>query len=455
MRPEALSFHELNAILIERLGKTRCYVGARWSYLKLFQHALSYSSNNWDHKILSADWTRPWPVLYGRHLLKAILRRQPKRPVFKKVLIVDPGRSALVSGKVVSAYFNKIIGWIGRENTTVITVRDEGMPYSDFFRDALPGPQGAPDRTERSVLRELSSVCRAAAGSGEFSPYEIRQISSSIEVFYTSFRFWYNLLRGQNIQRIIFTSHYHNEGIVAACDVLGIRLDELQHGLIASNDLYNVYPEVFRDAVKNALFPKRIYVYGPYWKRMLLRGCEHSENEIIVAGDYLNGPGNNIPKGFEKKNIILIGAQKRMWPAYEHILKHLTELLKSHPDWSVLIRLHPLEYHPERYHAFVSERMSICPREMSLHECLIVSRIQLSVYSTTFYDALGYEVMNFAVNATGFEQYVSDMVSEGVAFLIEPDDDPIKRFQELKGVGDFGIDRSEVYSEVDPIALTH
>jgi len=453
MKPEALSFHELNAILIDRLGKTRCYVGKRWSYLKLFQHAISYSANNWSHKLLPVNWTQPWPVIALRFFLKTVRAPRAKRPELKEIVVIDPGRSVIEQDRVVSAYFDKVLHWIGRDRTTVITVREEGMRYSDYLRGALPQPQLPPDKEELLVLRELVTVCRATRASRAFSGFEMHQISSSFEVFFTSFRFWYHLFLNQPVKRIIFTSHYHNEGLIAACDVLHIRLDELQHGLIAANDVYNVYPTIFRDAVKNALFPKRIYVYGEYWKRMLLNGCEHSEEEIVVAGDYLSGSAEAIPEHPEKKNVILIGAQKRMWPAYDHILTHLTALLKIHSDWSVLIRLHPLEDRPDRYEAFVSDRMTICSKSMTLHECLVLCRIQVSIYSTTFYDALGYDMVNFAVKATGFEQYVSDMVSEGVAYELHPDEDPIHRYRELVRAGWQHITRDEVYAAPNPGAI--
>jgi hypothetical protein len=83
---------------------------------------------------------------------------------------------------------------------------------------------------------------------------------------------------------------------------------------------------------------------------------------------------------------------------------------------------------------------------MSLAECMRISKIQISVYSTTFFDALGFDVVNFAVNATGFERYVSEMVEDGVALPMSLADDPIVRYEDVKRKGLRLPERSDVYA---------
>lgn len=445
-QPEFLSFDLLNAILAERLGGATFYIGNTWSFLKIFQHALNYAANRQDGKLLNVSWANAIPVILLRECIRSVRGKKVSRPSLREILIVDPGRSVIMEGKPESVYFGRIVPVLGRERLTIITTRKEGQPYSDYQRSELTGAAPFPDRSETAMIRELSRVYHAAKRKGSFNEYELMHLSSAMEVFLSEFRFWYNLLKGQPVKRCLFTSHYHNEGLVAACNILGVYCEELQHGLIARNDLYNVYPEIYSHGMRNAFFPDVLYVYGEYWKRLLLSGCEHPDEKIIVAGNYLLGSDPETGTTAEKQNIILVCSQKKMAATYGQIISVLRQVLHAHKDWSLLVRLHPLEDEPARYHVMAGDRIRICPREMSLAECMRVSKIQVSVYSTTFFDALGFDVVNFAVNATGFERYVSEMVEDGVALPMSLADDPIARYEDAKRKGLRLPERSDVYA---------
>lgn len=57
-------------------------------------------------------------------------------------------------------------------------------------------------------------------------------------------------------------------------------------------------------------------------------------------------------------------------------------------------------------------------------------KIQVSIYSTTFFDALGLGVTNLSIQNYGDStDYARAMVSEKVAFPIEFGDDPIEKFR--------------------------
>ncbi|MFO0362852.1 MAG: hypothetical protein ACK500_13580 [Flavobacteriales bacterium] len=445
-QPEFLSFDLLNAILAERLGGATFYIGKEWSFLKIFQHALNYAANRQDSKLLNVNWAIPVPAILLRECIRSVRGKRAARPSLREILIVDPGRSVIMDGKPESVYFGRIVPALGRERITIITTRKEGQPYSDYLRADLMGAAPFPDRAEIAMIRELSAAFHATKRHRSFNEYELMHLSSAMEVFLSEFCFWYNLLKDQPVKRCLFTSHYHNEGLVAACKILGVSCEELQHGLIARNDLYNVYPEIYSHGMRNAFFPDVLYVYGEYWKSLLLSGCEHPDEKIIVAGNYLLGSDPEIGVTAEKQNIILVCSQKKMATTYGQIISVLRQVLHAHKDWSLLLRLHPLEDEPARYHAMAGDRIRICPREMSLAECMRISKIQISVYSTTFFDALGFDVVNYAVNATGFERYVSEMVEDGVALPMSLADDPIVRYEDVKRKGLRLPERSDVYA---------
>jgi len=57
------------------------------------------------------------------------------------------------------------------------------------------------------------------------------------------------------------------------------------------------------------------------------------------------------------------------------------------------------------------------------------TKIQLSIYSTTFYDAIGYDVVNFTTHELPtYRHYVQELTEEHIATAIGLQDDPIDQF---------------------------
>jgi hypothetical protein len=88
----------------------------------------------------------------------------------------------------------------------------------------------------------------------------------------------------------------------------------------------------------------------------------------------------------------------------------------------------------------------------SLHDWFSKAKIQLSIYSTTFYDSIGYDVDNFALKNTGiYDSYVQEMLDSKVAVGIDEDEDPIAAFEAQRAKGELLQDRKEIYGDWDRI----
>ncbi|MFM7727827.1 MAG: hypothetical protein ACKO7B_14075, partial [Flavobacteriales bacterium] len=238
----------------------------------------------------------------------------------------------------------------------------------------------------------------------------------------------------------------------AALEVLGIKSIELQHGLIAGNDLYYQYSDVFRNGVKDAFFPDNIFVYGSYWKNILLKGCEFRESDIVEAGDYLWQPEQN-KEEIQKSNIVLICAQKGFHSDYLNYAKSLKPWMDKHHDWKWVIKMHPLEKRKSEYYTLSNFGFEVVDQEQSLNTLLCSARIHISIYSTTFYDALGYDVVNFSLQDYGTaSDYARALTKEGVALPLRIDEDPIEKM--LSGqLPALPLKRSNVYAPFDTQAI--
>ena len=80
------------------------------------------------------------------------------------------------------------------------------------------------------------------------------------------------------------------------------------------------------------------------------------------------------------------------------------------------MKLHPFEKEIEKYNDLASDKLEIAPLQSSISDYLEISKIQVSIYSTTFFDAIGKNVVNFAWtgNFLGGD-YAEALIEDGIA----------------------------------------
>ena len=122
---------------------------------------------------------------------------------------------------------------------------------------------------------------------------------------------------------------------------------------------------------------------------------------------------------------------------------------EKHPDWIVQVKLHPLEKKADLYYALEHPQLDIRWNESDLSTLLREAKIQISVYSTTLYDALGFDVLNLSIqNYTAYKDYAAEMIDMKIAFPLDFDADPIALLDEFH-ITEL-TPRERVYSTFDP-----
>lgn len=450
-----LTFEELHAAFERLLPDSSLASGSEHHYYKLFQHASSYHALGDKRKLLSDTIARPKWKTRLRYALRSVLRKTTKAELSGTV-VIDDHRSVQGPEGLQSYYFDRILGTLPGQAYCVIADRDEPS--------ALPaklGPEDLPlfgnralDGPALRVLNDLHTVLRLARKQYAEAPDFFQYLASAFTVFFEDFHRFHQLLKAQPVERLLLTTHYHREGLIAAAKTLGIEVLEFQHGLIARQDLYYVYPKEVASFADRALFPDRLYVFGPYWRNLVLEGGEFKPEQVQVAGDYsLQSLGRERYLNSEKERVVLIGAQKNMPDTYVSYTESLLRVMEAkHPDWKVWVKLHPLEKVPEAYaHLHAHPQCEVFGKGDELMPLLCKAKIQISVYSTTFYDALGLNVVNFSLQGQGSNDYAKAMVAEAVAFPLQASDDPIER-AETCSIGDL-LKIDEVYPPFDPSKL--
>jgi hypothetical protein len=454
---ELIPFSIINEYLKQKLLHPSRYSSSSYSFLKIFQHGLYFHFTKQHHKVIFNYLRFPIRFQVFIYWLKSKRRDSSKRAkhILKEFVILDPGR--VVPGhdnQWHSIYFDKIARIIGEEKLTIINQREGTRNNADYILRGLVGVLPSIDEKEKSLLKEINQSLQLANNSKQFSKAELRQIRSALHIFFEEFRVYYNLLKDQPTKKLLFICHYHNEGLIAAARILGIESIELQHGLIASNDLYYVYHEQFASVIGKSFFPEKIVVYGPYWKRILENGCEFHSHQIFVAGDYLYRSERTDSNSTEKENLLLVCAQKNMHDDYTSYVRELMVHMSAHSDWKVIVKLHPLEKNKEAYYVLQELGVEIRDIETPLDVLMAKAKIQISIYSTTFYDALGFGVCNFSLQNYGsMSDYAADMIAESVAHPIFIHENPVEKFLSLNNMMNPLASREEVYSLFDKKAL--
>ncbi len=445
---DLLPFSELNAAIQDYIPDPAIADTKFFNLYKVYQHALTYTLNNDERKLFRHYLNLPMWAQVSRYALKG-LRRKPQKKL-QPTLIFDDGRKGnSQAGASPSRFFSKTLALAEREKLSLIQKVDGDAKNFDLTLTDL-GSSGnlALDQLEVEVLSEINRLAKEAAAIKlqGFQEY----LNAALQLFFELFHQYYAAFKGQRIDRLFLICHYHNESLIAACKILGIEVIEYQHGLIAKNDLYYVYPESIIPHRERCLFPDKIVVFGPFWRDLLCLGNEFSPEQVIVGGNYSLAPDLK-PKSARhpKEKAILIGAQKNMADTYVAYISSLQKrLAESHPEWKLLVKLHPSEPEVEKYDQFAQATNCELHGKNSVLDVLLErSLIQISIYSTTLYDAIGLDVLNLSLqNYSSSSDYAAEMVANKVAFPLQFDDDPVERYFELQPRMGELLERDDLYA---------
>ncbi|MCX7697959.1 MAG: hypothetical protein N2114_00635 [Candidatus Goldbacteria bacterium] len=309
-----------------------------------------------------------------------------------------------------------------------------------------------------SLRKELKFIFNKLKRSGLFSDLDIKNIGIAFQKFLYEYTIYSQILnKYPSVKIIIIEQHYHNESLIYAAKERGIRIIELQHGIISTKDIFYVFPAQVKPFVHKALFPDEIFVFGNYWRKILLNGCEFNDNNIHVIGDFtsqlkeLDSLVNDteiesIIKFKEHNNIILITTQTFMHSIYCTYVEKLSEILNSkYPDWKIIVKIHPNES-KDLYHSLLKLSNVYITDYFNLHFLFSLTNIHISVYSTTLFEALKYpNIKNFTLESTIANDYREEIIQNHIAYPLLECDDPIQQNYNYSL-----LNYDELYSQFNP-----
>jgi hypothetical protein len=369
----------------------------------------------------------------------------------KKYVISDDGRVAVdAKGKPHSYYFTNLMQSLNKEECLHIIEKQRNVKSEfDLHYQLLVNTFSLLplNSDEKKLIKEIRITFKRIKESGLFNDKELKNIAFAFQNFFNKYKVWSRLLKEINPSTMFCIVHYHNEGRTLAFKRKGIKVIELQHGLIATKDVFYVFPDQTKNVISKALFADEIWVYGNYWKQVLEHGVEYL-NKIKIAGYYLFDNFNGyeavekeIDDFADGKNLIIITTQTTLHKAFiDYTLWLADDISKGNLPYKILVKTHPLE--KQEHYAILHETNGVMMVNHPLPVLFKKVKLHVTIYSTTLYDGAKAGVPGFALYNEQYKDYIDEIIQSGVAYPLAINENPVDLIEKLKVV-DAGFYYSE------------
>ncbi|MBL7936886.1 MAG: hypothetical protein JNM51_13860 [Bacteroidia bacterium] len=340
-------------------------------------------------------------------------------------IIIDNGRFLKdENGKIKSLYFDNIKSLFKvsdylyiKENNTELIADFSLMEIISYYTYEQPSDEE--ERLRKQIIETFKKIRDASI----FSSSELGNIKFAFHKFFQEYKVWSRFLKEYPyLKQSLFTCHYHREGQILAFKRRGVKCVEFQHGLIAEQDVFYMFPKQVAPIKSKCLFADQIMVYGKYWKDQLLEGVEYSEDQINVIGYYHADMNMTFPEeiahlksSVQNKRFILITTQTFL---HKHFVKFAIELseyaAKNESSFVIVLKSHPAE-DVSIYQNALNSYSNIKVISSPLPVLLSHAFSHISIYSTTLFDALRFKVSNFVFKIPECEDYVNNILRAEVA----------------------------------------
>lgn len=447
------TFKEFKNQFYNRVGDGSCFNVLNFNILKVVLDGLKVQYTK--RGKINHQFGNSVLVTYFLFLIKVILDTK-KRTLFKTNLNKIPDNLTLIGftdraikdeNKTHSIYFQKIFNQFGRDKFCYVSNSSQNKLNANFLFSDLPLGFNVFNKQNRIIFSELKKILNNEDFKNKWNKNEYENIQIATYLFFIDYIKWDYFLKNKKIKSSLLICHYHNEGFILACKRNGIMVNELQHGLIAKEDIFYVIPNQVKSIIKKALFADRILVYGNYWKTTLLQGCEYSENDIKEVGYYhFESITNTEHDLVSNKKIILITTQ---YSAEKHFIDFAEKLSpKLTSEWVIWIKPHPAEK-IELYKFLEKKYANVNIVQGNLDSIINKSEFLVTIFSTTIFDAVRKGKMAFALNIPLYADYVEGVVKSGAAHILDINENPVDKLNQINAM----IDSKMFYDDFNSMLI--
>lgn len=213
-------------------------------------------------------------------------------------------------------------------------------------------------------------------------------------------------------KQVICVVAYDKYDVVSACKKCGVKIIEVQHGIIDAHHLGYHYPV----SVNSNCYVDEMWLFAPYWR--LNAKLPLSDDQLKYIGfDYFRKESSKI--NVERKaNIVTVLSQGT---SGEAMLEQVMHFAHNNPDMIINYKLHPGEFqnYLERYPelAKAPSNVRVYKSERALYELLKESNYVVGAYSTAIYEGLALGCVGILIDVPGVREYMASLINNGLVYI--------------------------------------
>ena len=330
-------------------------------------------------------------------------------------LIIDPGRFVKnIDGNLIPIYFHNIYYSLKNKNSIFFISENEVDGYDNFddVYNNFTMQRSLNHRFSNELRKELKEVFKNIKDYSHFNILDLENIKCAFQKFYNEAIFWLNILETLKPKEIFFMCHYHKEGLIYSAKKLGIKIIEYQHGLIAKSDVFYNFPTEIKEIKKDCLFPNEIRTYGKYWSNVLLNGNFLNKEKIKVVKYFFNlqiyiskKDKKDLKSFVNNRKIILVTTQTYLSENFIIYIDSLVEVLDK--EYCIVIKPHPNE--KIKFYNKYLKNSDVLISNVSTEFLLNIANLHITIYSSTAFDALRYNISTFFIYCENQIDYIKEI----------------------------------------------
>jgi len=235
------------------------------------------------------------------------------------------------------------------------------------------------------------------------------------------------LFRLKNVRYLYIVNAYSNCHITAAAHALGIKVSEIQHGLITPYHMGYSYP----NQKTVPYFPDEFLSFGAYWGQSVQMPA--SVQCRVIGAPHI--------ETLRKKNVAKIPCSlffSSQTVIGNEVFDFAVKTAKLLPEYSITLNIHPLD-HPEKYRRQLEscalDNLKMTYKPEGFFELLASHEFQAGSFSTTLFEGMVLGNKVIVLDLPGAEN-MAPMIERGDALLAHSPEELVRCLKNAKVVTD-------------------
>lgn len=230
----------------------------------------------------------------------------------------------------------------------------------------------------------------------------VKTIKNEIAVFKISSWFYRKLFKYKRPHQIYIVNFCDKPAIISEAKKQNIEVIDIQHGIIATQDLIYHYPNVFEGSLK--YFPDKFYSWSAIWSKICKLPITN-ENIIAYGNKYLLNQSIKYSETIKNRNQIVIASQDTLTKEIaQYVIKNINDL----SEYEIFYKLHPNEYSyffnlKEYEELRKHSNVIFLDRHIDLYDLLAKSYYFIGVYTAMIIEAIHFNCKVLLIDLPGVE----------------------------------------------------